>query len=95
MAKLPENMLLQAQFFAMKSVLTATLAVWIGAQKKPAEAANLLRETVNALISRLPYGGIPQEHKQAFQENMRAFANGIVDTAAVSWEMRPPSNQRQ
>ena len=94
MPKIPQTLIPYTQVNAIKVVLTATVAVWIGAQKSPEEAADALRATTNGLVSNLPLGDVPAEHKEAFVESLRSVAIGIVDTAASSWDMESPGTRQ-
>lgn len=91
---LPDHLKVPAQFYAVKTVVTVMLMLWITSLKDPKGAAEEFEKTLLAFIQRLPPSDIPPQHFESFRSELRATAMAMLQFASNSWPMGDPTTRQ-
>lgn len=93
--KLPDDLVVPAQFYGLKTIVTVMLDQWISVQKDPTEALDAFTASLHSFVSRMDLHDVPAKHREPFRVALRNAAMTVVESSRTSYPMEEPTNQRQ
>ncbi|MBI2586058.1 MAG: hypothetical protein HYW28_09345 [Rhodospirillales bacterium] len=92
--KLPDDFVVPAQFYGLKTVVTVMLDQWISVQKEPTEAMDAFTASLHSFVSQMDLHDVPAKHRDSFRAALRDAAMTVVESSRTSYPMEEPTSRQ-
>ncbi len=92
MAKIPNDLVVPAQLYGLKTVVTVMLDQWVSMQKDPTGALEAFTASLHSFVSRMDLHGVPANHREAFRAALRDAAMTVIESSRNSYPMEEPAS---